>query len=63
VARGLGITIVRRAIAGAGAARQALRIIDIHPPMTRRYTALAWNTARAHLSVDRAAVDGLRNRG
>ena len=48
VARGLGITIVPRAIADAGAARQALRIIDIHPPITRRYTALAWNTARAH---------------
>jgi DNA-binding transcriptional LysR family regulator len=47
VARGLGVTIVPRAIADAGATRQALRIIDIHPPITRRYTALAWNSAGA----------------
>jgi DNA-binding transcriptional LysR family regulator len=46
VARGLGITIVPRSIAALGDTRQAVRIIDIQPPITLRYTALAWNTGR-----------------
>jgi DNA-binding transcriptional LysR family regulator len=48
VARGLGITIVPRAIADVGATRQALRVIDIQPSITQRHTALAWNTDRPH---------------
>lgn len=46
VARGLGVTIVPRSIADVGAARQPLRLIDIDPPITLRYTALAWRTSR-----------------
>jgi DNA-binding transcriptional LysR family regulator len=48
VARGLGVTIVPRALADLGAPGQALRIIDISPPLTHRHVALAWRTGRPH---------------
>jgi DNA-binding transcriptional LysR family regulator len=54
VARGLGITIVPRSVADVGAARQPLRLIDIRPPITQRYTALAWKTSRPHLPAAQA---------
>lgn len=60
VARGLGITIVPRSIADVGATRHALRIIDIKPPITRRHTALAWNTRRPHPPAAHAFLTSAR---
>jgi DNA-binding transcriptional LysR family regulator len=48
VALGLGVTILPRSIAEVGAARQPLRVIDIQPAITRRHTAVAWNSERLH---------------
>jgi DNA-binding transcriptional LysR family regulator len=48
VARGLGLTIVPRAVAEAGASRHPLRLIEIRPSITRRYTALAWKANKRH---------------
>jgi DNA-binding transcriptional LysR family regulator len=45
VAHGLGVTIVPRSIAKAGATRQQLRIITIKSPLPERHTALAWRTS------------------
>lgn len=60
VAHGLGITIVPRSIADVGATRHALRIIDIKPPITRRHTALAWNTGRPHPQAAHAFLTSAR---
>ncbi|HKA84313.1 MAG TPA: LysR substrate-binding domain-containing protein [Acidimicrobiales bacterium] len=64
VARGLGVTIVPRALADLGAAGRTLVIIDIRPALTRRHVALAWTTARpqrpateAFLACARAWLD------
>lgn len=66
VARGLGVTIVPRSVAAAGATRHALRLIEIRPSITQRCTALAWRTAgpaspaaRAFLSLACATLTGI----
>jgi DNA-binding transcriptional LysR family regulator len=60
VASGLGITIVPRSVADVGAARQPLRVIDIQPPITQRYTALAWKTSPSQLPAPKAFLTTAR---
>jgi DNA-binding transcriptional LysR family regulator len=60
VASGLGITIVPRSVADVGAARQPLRVIDIQPPITQRYTALAWKTSPSQRPAPKAFLTTAR---
>ena len=69
VGNGLGVAIVPRSIADHGIGHGTpLAIVDIAPPITQRYTALAWRTdrqqppaAQAFLTTARRwAADGAR---
>jgi DNA-binding transcriptional LysR family regulator len=60
VARGLGVTVVPRAMAEAAAARHPLRIVGIRPAITQRHTVLVWNEDRPHSTAVEAFLTHAR---